>query len=98
MTKVIKREELKGNIKKFNEMTALEKAIFMTDIDSLFDIIEQFEKIDEYQFVKVYAGNSTRDLDDENIRLVGMINNLTAQVNDLKVVVEQQSHLLNTWN
>lgn len=89
------REEFKERILNLNKLNELDKKIFLSEVDELYDRLEVLAEAKEIKNIaKSLLNLPDRDVDSEYIRLSAKILNLKRQLKDKDLAIKQLERML----
>lgn len=89
------REEFKERILNLNKLNELDKKIFLSEVDELYDRLEVLVEAKEIKNIaKSLLSLPDRDVDSEYIRLSAKILNLKRQLKDKDLAIKQLERML----
>lgn len=89
------REEFKNQILNLNKLNELDKKIFLSEVDELYDRLEVLAEAKEIKNIaKSLLNLPDRDVDSEYIRLSAKILNLKRQLKDKDLAIKQLERML----
>lgn len=89
------REEFKEQILNLDKLSELDKKIFLSEVDELYDRLEVLAEAKEIKNIaKSLLNLPDRDVDSEYIRLSAKILNLKRQLKDKDLAIKQLERML----